>query len=259
MVLNEIKKNKRSLIIWNLAFIFMIFASVAKFDTLTSSNTNDMKSLVDGMPKILKAVYGMANTDISSINGYLGAILVYILLMSAIFGVFLGLSLYNKEVKDRTSEFIFSKPFSRKDILKNKIKAAVILILIINIVSLLTYALTLKSHLSLDLLFRLVISELITTIFFMCLGVFLSICIKNKNLSQKLGLLVTLFSYLVVVLTGLYDVDKLNVISPIAFYSKNAIVIEYSTLLLYSVVLFFLSLVMIYLSFLKIEKIDIKM
>lgn len=135
IVKRELKAHRKSLIIWCIGVLAMVAAGMSKYAGLSTSGQS-MNDLLEQMPKALQAIMGLGTLDISTPTGYYGILYIYLLLMATIHAVMLGATIISKEERDKTSEFLFVKPVSRKQIIFSKLVAAFINIVIFNLVTL---------------------------------------------------------------------------------------------------------------------------
>lgn len=132
--LKEMKAHRKSLIIWSIGIIFLVGSGMSKFAGLSSTGQS-MNDLMAGMPKSLQAIMGTGNLDISKAIGYFGVLYLYLILMATIHAAMLGASIISKEERDKTAEFLFVKPVSRSKIITSKLLAALVNIVIFNIIT----------------------------------------------------------------------------------------------------------------------------
>ncbi|WP_423407873.1 ABC transporter permease subunit [Heyndrickxia sp. MSNUG] len=131
----EMKANRKSLIIWSIGVIFMVASGMGKYASLGSSGQS-MNALMADMPKSLKAIMGIGSFDLSSPIGYYGMLFLYLAVMAAIHAAMLGANIISKEERDKTVEFLLVKPISRNYMITSKLAAALMNIIIINLVTL---------------------------------------------------------------------------------------------------------------------------
>lgn len=130
----EMKANRKSLIIWSIGVIFMVASGMGKYASLGSSGQS-MNALMADMPKSLQAIMGIGSFDLSSPIGYYGVIFLYLAVMAAIHAAMLGANIIVKEERDKTVEFLLVKPISRNHMITSKMLAALVNIIILNLVT----------------------------------------------------------------------------------------------------------------------------
>jgi ABC-2 type transport system permease protein len=137
IVIRELKANRKSLIIWCIGVLFLIAAGMGKYAGMagTGETIND---LMNEMPESLQAIMGTSGFDLSSALGYYGMLYLYLAVMSSIHAVMLGSTIIAKEERDKTAEFLLVKPVSRFAIVTSKMAAALVNILLLNVVAFLS-------------------------------------------------------------------------------------------------------------------------
>ncbi|CEG26422.1 ABC transporter permease subunit [Bacillus sp. B-jedd] len=130
----ELKAHRKSLIIWCLGVIFMIVSGMGKYDAMSNSGQS-INDLMGALPKGLQAFFGIGGLDLSTVIGYYGLLYLYVVIMAAIHAVMLGANIIAKEERDKTAEFLFSKPVSRRKVVSCKLSAAFVQAAIINFVA----------------------------------------------------------------------------------------------------------------------------
>lgn len=131
--IRELKANRKALIIWCIGVVFLIASGMGKYAGMSSSGQS-MNDLMADLPKSLQAVFGVGGLDISKVSGYYGILFLYLLVMATIHAAMLGSGILAKEERDKTSEFLMVKPVSRNQILSAKLCAAILYVIIFNVV-----------------------------------------------------------------------------------------------------------------------------
>jgi len=131
----EMKANRKSLIIWSIGVIFMVASGMGKYASLGSSGQS-MNALMADMPKSLQAIMGIGSFDLTSPIGYYGVLFLYLAVMASIHAAMLGANIIAKEERDKTVEFLLVKPISRNRMITSKLTAALMNLIIINLVTL---------------------------------------------------------------------------------------------------------------------------
>ena len=85
------------------------------------------------LPKAVLVVFGMTGFDLSTASGFYGVLFLYIAVMAAVHASLLGANVISKEERDRTSEFLFSKPVTRSSVLTGKLLAGLVNIVVLNL------------------------------------------------------------------------------------------------------------------------------
>ncbi len=128
--LMELKAHLRGTIFWCLGIAAFLGASFSKMSVLTSGSA-DINKIMDVYPKSLKAIFGIGNFDLSTVIGFFGILYIFIQLMLGLHAAMLGANIIAKEERDKTSEFLLTKPVSRRRILTAKLAAGVLIMVLL--------------------------------------------------------------------------------------------------------------------------------
>ena len=221
MIKREITTRIKSLVFWALGFAFMIIGGMTKFDAFGTINGNQLNQFVQSLPRLMRALYGMDGIDISSFTGYFGLLLLYVLIMVAVHGAFLGTSLIHLEFKERTADFLFVKPVTRDNLLLRKLAGGLIVIFILEGIIAACCYYVFRSSGQLDLLPKTIVATVLTHIFFFALGFFLTIVMPKSKQGQQVSLIIVLLCYLSITMSQLYNQEWILNFNPIGWYNKH--------------------------------------
>lgn len=131
----ELKAHRNSLIFWCIGILAMVGSGMAKYGAYQSSGTS-INKLMGELPKAVQVIFGLSGFDLSKAIGFFGVLYMYLIVMATIHAVALGAEIISKEERDRTSEFLFTKPVRRTTIITAKLLAALTNMVVLNIVTL---------------------------------------------------------------------------------------------------------------------------
>ena len=126
----ELKSRRKSVFWWAISVIIFSLMSFVKFDTL-ASDTEATQKLMNDFPETIQAVFGMNGIDMTTLAGYFGTMFLYYALLMAVYAGLIGASLLSDEEQQGTSEFLYTKPASRRSILVSKLAAGLLMIAVI--------------------------------------------------------------------------------------------------------------------------------
>ncbi|WP_288222373.1 ABC transporter permease subunit [uncultured Clostridium sp.] len=225
----ELKFGLKAFIFWSIGLFFLVFAGVIKFTGISGAEGDAAKELFDKFPKIILALFGMSGLDVTSIDGYYGILVFYALICGMIYGVSLGANIINREIIDKTYEFIFTKPRKRSYIINMKLVSASIYLLAF---SLLNYIFSMISIRTLNLeenidgeilLFSL--SIFIISMLYCIIGMFIAAIIKNYEKGNLYG---NLFFFITFILSIIYDVVEdssiIRIFTPFKYFLPTDII-----------------------------------
>ncbi len=130
--LREMKAHRTALIWWCLGMFALVASGMAKYAAYETAGES-ITAIFETLPKAVLVVFGMQGFDLTKASGFFGVLFLYIAVMGAIHAALLGASLISKEERDRTSEFLYTKPISRGAALTAKLLAGLTNVIIFNI------------------------------------------------------------------------------------------------------------------------------
>ena len=222
----EMKAHRKGLIIWAFGIIFMVAAGMGKYVALTSTGQS-MNDIFAQMPKSMLAIFGIGNFNLSKASGYFGMLFLYLLLMATIHAAMLGADIISKEERDKTAEFLLSKPISRNKIITSKLLAALTNIIIFNIITLVSSIIVVGKYskgeaVSSDIVI-LMCGMFILQLMFMLIGTAIAAVSKNPKTATSISTGVLLITYILSMAIDLNGkIDNLKYLTPFKYYeAKN--------------------------------------
>ncbi|WP_226678661.1 ABC transporter permease subunit [Mesobacillus jeotgali] len=226
----EMKANRKSLIIWSIGVIFMVAAGMGKYSSLEGTGQS-MNALMADMPKSLQAIMGTGSLDLSTPIGYFGVLFLYLAVMGAIHAAMLGSNIIAKEERDKTVEFLLVKPVSRTRMITSKLTAALVNILIFNIVTFASSVGMVQKYaegesVTADISL-LMVGMFILQLIFLVIGTAIAAVYKNakKATSLATGILLILF-ILSIAIDMNEKLDGLKFLTPFKYYDAKLILEE---------------------------------
>jgi ABC-2 type transport system permease protein len=134
--LRELKARRKSVIFWSIGIFFLEIASMNKFAGFQKSG--QATQVFAAFPKGLARAFGLGNVDINTALGWFSMAFMYTLVMVAIHSSLLGAGILAEEEQDKTAEFLYAKPISRAKVVTEKLLAALTLVIMVNIATLLS-------------------------------------------------------------------------------------------------------------------------
>jgi ABC-2 type transport system permease protein len=223
----ELKANRKALIIWSVCMIIFVASGMMKYTAYSVGGSSS--DVFAKLPYSIKALFGMGSFDITKASGFFAFLFLYIELTVAIHAVLIGAGIISKEESDKTTEFLMVKPVSRGNIITNKLLAALLNVVVINIVTLITSILMVASYnkgkdVSGEIA-MFMLSMFIVQLVFLSLGAAFAAFIKNAKASGSLGIGVLLIAFVVCEITNLTNkIDFINILSPFKYFSYSDIV-----------------------------------
>ena len=133
--LREMKAHRTGLIWWCLGMVALVASGMAKFAAYEAAGQS-VQDMLGVLPKAVRIVFGLSGFDLTKASGFYGVLFLYIALMAAVHAALLGSNLISKEERDRTSEFLYSKPITRGKALTAKLLAGLVNLVLLNLATL---------------------------------------------------------------------------------------------------------------------------
>ena len=124
--LREMRANLKAFFVWVLVLVFFLGVGVAKFTGVAAGTAggDQVKDILNAFPPIVRAMMGIGASDMSTFSGFYVVLEFYIGLIVAFYAVSLGRTAVNRDLTEKTYEFLYSKPRSRGFILTAKLGSA---------------------------------------------------------------------------------------------------------------------------------------
>ena len=215
---HEFRARLKSVIIWSLAltamvmFFFSIFPVFADQAALTNQ-------LIANFPPALLEAFGLNRMDLSTVIGFYSFILVFAQLCLAIQAGNYGFGLVSVEESELTADFLLSKPVSRSQVLTSKILAALTSLLVTQLVvwvasfSAIAIFRGSRSY-EPSTLILLLVSMMILQLFFMSVGLAISLLVKRVRSVTPYSLGLGFGMYVLNAFAGIFGDVKLEYLTP---------------------------------------------
>ncbi|HZK55453.1 MAG TPA: ABC transporter permease subunit [Desulfosporosinus sp.] len=227
MFLHELKAYRKSTITWTLALVSVVIVFLSMFPAI-SREAEVFKELIMGFPEALRMALGLSVENIGSILEFYSYIFLYISLIGAIQGMNLGASIVSKEIREKTADFLLTKPVTRTKVMTSKLLAALTCLVITNIFYLVAASvmanLVETKAFSMKIFLLLSLTLFFLQLMFLALGIIISVVIpKTKSvLPLSLG---TVFAFFIVgALTSTTGDQALRYLTPFKYFDFSYIV-----------------------------------
>lgn len=233
--LHELKSYRKSLLIWSLCLILLIWMGI--FEFLSSKGSNSLSELYNNLPPSLKALMGGGDFNVETAIGYYSVLFIYIELIVVIHAALLGVGIISKEEKDKTIEFLLTRPLSRNSVLIGKTLATFVLILILNIIILLASIIIFNTNSYESIiseLMKLMVGMLFLQILFGSFGLFIASLRKQAKSSGSIVLGIVLGMFIMSILADLHkSLHFLRHITPFRYFDAKTLLLESGFKLIY--------------------------
>ena len=175
--LHELKAYRKSMLIWACSMAAVAALFILMFSGI-STDIDAFKAVLESLPETVKKLLSIYVDSISTLEGFYSFVFIYIILCGAIQAMNLGTSIVSKEIREKTADFLLTKPVSRERILTSKLLAALASLVITNIIYLaitvpMTFIVT--TEFSMKIFLMISATLFFIQLMFMALGVIVSV------------------------------------------------------------------------------------
>jgi ABC-2 type transport system permease protein len=208
----------RSMIIWSLSISTLLLIFFSLFVSFADQAALLNESLKNFPPQMI-AAFGLDKMDLSTVLGFYSFIFLFAQLCLAIQAANYGFGLVSVEEAELTADFLLSKPVSRGQVLTSKLLAALTSLVITNlvvwVVSFTSIILFRGEHeYEPATLILLLLSLLIFQLFFLGVGLVISLLVKRVRSVTPYGLGLGFGMYVLNAFGGIFGDVKLELITP---------------------------------------------
>lgn len=262
----ELKRNRNSFISWSISMVALLFLGMAFYPVLMEGDTlKQMKAFFKNpMMKGLLNAFGATIDQLSNVLGfYATRNAVFIMLLGSMFSIMLAAKILSREEREKTAEFLLSKPVTRTEVAGSKLAAYFTYLILLNIVMVSVGFATLEffkgdSEYSLTAYLMHAFYSFLLMLLFGAIGFFLSVLIKRGRSMTNVALGVVLGSYFIDFISKVTPAaNDLGYLSPFKFIPAGIMNPNYG--LNWASCIYFagISLVLFILSFVFYNKKDI--
>ncbi len=221
----ELKSMWKTTLFWIGGAMMFLLTAYAKYGAF--SEELDYDAVMGNMPEALTIVMGVTSMGLNDVAGYYGMLYNYMLLIGLFLASSVGAKIIASEYKDKTYEFLYTKPISRSKILTAKIIAGLCVILSFAIITGVTSIVFTSSYvdevITTEVLNQYIVLSTIAMIFTQILVFTITLClsvaIKNYNKAGIIGSIAVLGMYLVNILYQVNEVNGiLRFLSPYSYF-----------------------------------------
>lgn len=224
---HELKAYRNSTLIWSIALVALVLLFMSMFPSI-SRDVEVFKKMLEGFPEAVTKAIGLEIESFGSILGFYSYIFLYLTLCGAIQAMNIGTSIVSKEVRDKTADFLLTKPVSRSKIVTSKLLAALTTLVFTNALFLVAASLIVSQvkieAYSMKIFFMISITLLFVQLIFLALGFLISVIFpKIKSvLTVSLG---TVFTFFIIgMLTATTGDESKRYLSPFQYFDTGYII-----------------------------------
>ncbi|TCO79807.1 ABC transporter permease subunit [Marinisporobacter balticus] len=225
--LHELNAYRKSIILWTISLAVIVIISFSLFPSF-SRDIDQIKNLFEAFPKAIRIGMGISLDRFANILGYYSFPFSFVVLFGAIQAMNLGLSIVSKEVREKTVDFLLTKPIKRTQILTAKILAGIISLVITNVIYIavtsIIASVVKRDDYSFKIFFMISITLLFVQLIFMSVGVIISVILPRIKSVLPISLATVFIFYFISFLSSITADDRIRYITPFKYFDAVYII-----------------------------------
>jgi ABC-2 type transport system permease protein len=227
MYLHELKAYRKSTIIWTCSLVLIIILFMSMFPSI-SKNAADFKSQLQGYSESMRKAIGLSIDTFFTLIGFYSYLFLYVLLCGAIQAMNLGTSIVSKEVREKTADFLLTKPVTRRSIMTAKLLAVLTSLVITNvvycIVSILTANAVKTEAYNMKIFLMVSLSLFFVQLMFMSLGIVISVVLPKIKAVLPISLSIVFGFFMLSMISSIIGDTASRFLIPFKYYDPTYII-----------------------------------
>jgi ABC-2 type transport system permease protein len=225
---HEFLMRLKSVIIWSIsisAIIFLFFSIFPGF----AADTANLNRLMENFPPELRAAFGLTAMDLSSVTGYFGFLMIFVMVCLAVQAGNYGFGLVSIEENELTADFLLTKPVSRSQVLTSKIVSAIASMLVTDAV---LWGISFFSmemfregrEYDVSTVVLILAGAILFQLFYFGVGICVSLLVKRVRSVTPYSLGLAFGTYVLSAFSGIFEDVKLELITPFKHFDPAYII-----------------------------------
>ncbi|MEE6452600.1 ABC transporter permease subunit [Gottfriedia acidiceleris] len=227
--LHELKAYRKSTFIWTASLMAIVVFFLSLFPAIAKDYV-EFSKVLEGYPKGVRKALGLEIESFGNVLGFYSYVFIYISLCGAIQAMILGTSIISKEVREKTADFLLTKPVTRTKVMTSKIFAGVVSLAITNIfylVATIMMALHVKTAgYSSKSIILLSVSLFITQLLFFGIGMLISVIFPKIKAVLSVSLAIVFGFFVVGMVVATDESNAKRFLSPFKYFEPKYIIVH---------------------------------
>jgi len=226
MFMHELKANRKSTMVWSVSLMLIAILYLSLYPSFVK-DAEQFTKIMEGYPEAIRNALGVNNANFFSLLGFYCFPLAFITLCGAIQAMNLGTSIVNKEVREKTADFLLTKPVTRTQVVTSKLFAALVSIIITDLLYFVTASFMAYQVKTDDFSFKLFIMLSLTLFFiqliFLAIGFIISVVFQKVKSVLTVSLATVFAFYFLGMLSDTAHDEAKRYISPFKYFDTGYI------------------------------------
>lgn len=198
--LHELKAYRKSTMIWTFSLVIMMVLFMSLYSSIHADAEAFLKVLKN-YPETIRNALGFNEKNFLTVVGFYSFLLSFVTLCASLQAMNLGTSIVSKEVREKTADFLLTKPVTRSQILTAKLMGAVVSLVITNMIyfaaaSFMAFQFK-TDDFSMKIFFLLSLTVFFVQLIFLALGMIISVIFQTIKSVLTVSLAVVFAFYFV--------------------------------------------------------------
>lgn len=228
---HELRAYRKSTIIWSLSLILIIVLFMSFYSSF-AKDADEFINLLQNYPESIRKAFGINLDHFFSILGFYSYPLTFITLCGAIQAMNLGISIVSKEVREKTADFLLTKPITRTQVLTAKLLAAITSIAITFIVYFAAASVTAlqvrTEAFNFKTFFLLSLTFLFIQLIFLAIGIIISVLVPKIKSVLTVSLATVFAFYFLGMFSTASGEEVKRYLSPFKYFD-NAYIMDHAS------------------------------
>ena len=237
----ELRAHLKALIIWPAAMVIFMIMCMAKYQTISGSNSQALQDMMKAFPHSVQAIFGMTGLDLATVPGYFGVCFLFIAIIVAVHAGLTGGNFFAEEELTHTTEFLYTKPYTRSKIFITKLLAGLLHVAVLWCVIIIASIASIGAFAQMDGFWhdfiRLMIAMGIIQLVFYAFGVAAATSFKRSAAYGRAVTIAVFASYLLYVLAQFSShISWLHYASIFSYFNATDIITAHSLKIHYAII-----------------------
>ncbi len=224
---HEMRMHRHSIIIWSISFCLIMILFMTLYPVI-EKNVNNFAKLLKNFPPEFIAAFNIDIMTFGNALGFYAFTFAYTSLIAAIQATKYGISILSIEEREKTADFLLTKPVSRKSILFQKLLATTTSLVITNLIFFAAAYFTVSSYAGDDLLIRpfilITLSLFMVQMIFMAIGLFVSMIPRKIKAVNPITMGIVFAFFIIQLFSSAFDDKSMTYFTPFKYFDAEVII-----------------------------------
>ncbi|PET68315.1 ABC transporter permease [Bacillus sp. AFS001701] len=225
--LHELKAYRKSTFIWTASLMAIVVFFLSLFPAIAKDYV-EFSKVLEGYPEGVRKALGLEIESFGNVLGFYSYVFIYISLCGAIQAMILGTSIVSKEVREKTADFLLTKPVTRTKVMTSKIFAGFVSLAITNVFYLVATIMMAQYVKTADYssksIILLTVSLFITQLLFFGIGILISVVFPKIKAVLSISLAIVFGFFVVGMVVATDESNAKRFLSPFKYFEPKYII-----------------------------------